>query len=151
MSYFAKSNFIVYDEWFHNDLKKITPVDKNKKITNISNTHEFFYKQSNYKVGASENHLQVDINFNRDKLFNNYYFGNNSKTYASFSNKKILFFEKFTKNKLKFNITKRIIHSLSILGFIFILGSLLFFIPQLKKNESNITNKSTLLERGFNF
>ena len=30
---------------------EITPVDKNKKITNISNTHEFFYEQSNYKVG----------------------------------------------------------------------------------------------------
>ena len=31
---------------------------KNKKIKNISNIHEFFYKQSNYKVGVSENNLQ---------------------------------------------------------------------------------------------
>ena len=41
LSYFAKPNFIVYDEWFDNDLKKITPDDKKKEITNISNTHEF--------------------------------------------------------------------------------------------------------------
>ena len=53
MSYFAKPNFIVYDEWFDNDLKKIKLNVKNKKITNISNIHEFFYEQSNYKVGGS--------------------------------------------------------------------------------------------------
>ena len=46
-SYFAKPNLIVYDEWFDNVLKKKTPVDKNKKITNIVKAHEFFYEQSN--------------------------------------------------------------------------------------------------------
>ena len=65
LSYFAKPNFLVYDEWFDNDLKKTKLNVKNKKITNISNIHEFFYKQSNYKVGASENNLQIDINENR--------------------------------------------------------------------------------------
>ena len=149
MSYFAKPNFIVYDEWFDNDLKKITPYDKNKKITNLSNTHKFFYEQSNYKVGASENNLQIEIDVKREELFNNYYFENNSEKYASLSNKKFLFFEKLTKNKLKFNITKKIIHSLTIFGFVFILGFLVFFISQSKKNESNITNKSTLLEKGL--
>ena len=74
LSYFAKPNFIVYDEWFDNDLKKTKLNSKNKKITNISNIHEFFYEQSNYKVGASENNLQIDINENRDEIFNNYYF-----------------------------------------------------------------------------
>ena len=39
------------------------------KITKI---HEFSYEQSNYKVGASENNLQLDINENREELFNNY-------------------------------------------------------------------------------
>ena len=66
LSYFAKPNFIVYDEWFDNDLKKTKLNVKNKKITNISNIHEFFYEQSNYKVGASENNLQIDIHENRD-------------------------------------------------------------------------------------
>ena len=69
MSYFAKPNFIVYDEWFDNDFQKTKINFKNKKITNISNIHEFFYEQSNYKVGASENNLQIDINENREKLF----------------------------------------------------------------------------------
>ena len=42
LSYFAKPNFIVYDEWFDNDLKKTKLNVKNKKITNISNIHQFF-------------------------------------------------------------------------------------------------------------
>ncbi len=149
LSYFAKPNFIVYDEWFDNDLKKITPFDKNEKITNVSTTHDFFYKQSNYNVGGSENIWQRDIYLNREKRFNNYYFGNNSEKYTSLSNKKFLSFYERNKNKLKFNITKKIIYSLSIFGFVFILGLLLFFISHSIKNESNIINKSTLLEKGF--
>jgi len=46
-------------------------------------------------------------------------------------------------------ISKKIIYSLSIFGFVFILGFLLFFISQSKKNESNLTNKSILLEKRF--
>ncbi len=148
MSYFAKPNFIVYDEWFDNDLKKITPDEKNSKITKISNIHEFFYKQSNFKVGASENNLRIDIDINREELFNNY-FENNSEKYSSLSNNKFLLFKKLIKSKLKFNITKKIIYSLSIFGIVFILGFIMFFISQSKKNESKMTNKSTLLEKRF--
>ena len=143
MSYFAKPNFIVYDEWFDNDLQKTTSIYKNKKTENIANIHEFFYEQSNYKVGASENNLQIDIKVN------NYYFEKNLETYSSLSNKKFLFFEKLFKNKLKFNFTKKKIYSLEIIGFVFILGLLLFSISNLKKNESNIIDKATLLEKGF--
>ena len=149
LTYFAKPNFIVYDEWFDNDLKKTNPDDTNKKIKNISNTHKFFYEQSNYKVGASENNLQLDLKVNKEEIFNNYYFENNSDKYDSLSNKKFLFFEKINNNKLKFNITKKILYSLSVFGFVFILGILLFFISQSKKNESNIIIKSTILEKGF--
>ena len=148
LSYFAKPNFIVYDEWFDNDLKKTKLNFKNKKITNISKIHEFFYEQSNYKVGASENNLQINIDENREELFDNYYFENNSETYDSLSNKKFLFFEKITKNKFKFSIKKKIIYSLSIFGIVIILG-LLFFISQSKKNESTSTNKLILLEKRF--
>ncbi len=149
LSYFAKPNYIVYDEWFDNDFK-ITKLNfKNKKITNISNIHEFFYAQSNYKVGASENNLQIDIDENREELLNNYYFENNSETYDSLSNKKFLFFEKITKNKFKFSIKKKIIYSLSIFGLVIILGLLQFLISQSKKNESTLTNKSILLEKRF--
>ena len=149
LSYFAKPNFIVYDEWFDNDLKKTKLNVKNKKITNISNIHEFFYEQSNYKVGASENNLQIDINENRDELFNNYYFENDSVIYDSLSNKKFPFFGKITKNKLNFNIKNKIIYTLSIFGFVIIFGLLIVFISQSKKNKSSITNKSILLEKRF--
>ena len=149
MSYFAKPNFIVYDEWFDNDLKKNKLNVKNNKITKISKIHEFFYEQSNCKVGASENNLQIDIDKNRDELFNNYYFENNYEKYDSLSNKKFLFFEKIAQNKLKFNLKKKFIYSLSIFGFVFFLGFLLFFISQSKTNKSKITIKPIVLEKGF--
>ena len=149
LSYFAEPNFIVYDKWFDNDFKQITTNEKNSRITKIPNIHEFFYEQSNYKVGASENNLQININENRAELFNNYYLKNNSEKYNSLSNKKFLFFGKITKNKLNFNIKNKLIYTLSIFGFVIILGLLLFFISQSKKNESTITNKSILLEKRF--
>ncbi len=147
LSYYAKPNFIVYDEWFDNDLKKTKLNVKNKKIKNISKIHEFFYEQSNYKVGASENNLQIKVDENREKLFNYYYFEKNSETYDSLSNKKFLFFEKITKNK--FSIKKKIIYSLSIFGLVIILGLLLFFISKSKKNASILTNKLISLEIRF--
>ena len=147
LSYFAKPNFIVYDEWFDNDFKKNKVNFKNKKITNISKIHEFFYEQSNYKVGASEKNLQININKNKEELINNYYFENNSEKYDSLSNKKFLFFKKINKNKYQFSIKKKIIYSLSIFGFVIILGLLLFFISQSNKNESTTTTKLILLEK----
>ena len=72
LSYFSKPNFIVYDKWFDNGLKKNKLYTK--KITNISKIHELFYEQQNYKVGGFENNLQIDIVENREELFNNYYF-----------------------------------------------------------------------------
>ena len=149
MTYFAKPNFIVYDKWFDNDFKKTKLDFKNKKITNIPKIHEFFYKQTNYKIGASENNLQIEIDENREKLFNNFNFENNSKKYDSLSNKKFLFLEKIAQIKLNFNIKNKIIYTISIFGFVIILGLLLFFISQSKKNESPITNKSILLEQRF--
>ena len=147
LSYFAKPNFIVYDEWFDNDLKKTKLNIKNKKITNISKIHEFYYEQSNYKVGGSENNLQIDVGENREKLINNYYFEKNSEKYDSLSDKNILFFGKIINYKNNFNIKKKLIYSLSIFGFMIFLGLLLFFISQSKKNESSITNKSNVLEK----
>jgi len=149
LSYFAKPNFIVNDEWFDNDFQKTKLDIQNKKITNISNIHEFFYKQSNYKVGASENNFQIDINEYREEQFNNYYFENKSEKYDSLSNKKFLFFGKITKNQLNFNIKNKIIYTLSIFGFVIILGLLIFVISQFKKNESKIINNLIILEQRF--
>ena len=149
LSYFAKPNFVVYDEWFDNDFKKTKINVKNKKIKNISNIHEFFYEQSNYKVGASENNLQIDFDEYREELFNNYYFENNSEKYNALSNKKFLIFDKITKNKFKFNNKNKIIYSLSIFGFVIILGIILFCFSQYRKNEPTLPNKSNILEKRF--
>ena len=111
LSYFAKPNFIVYDEWFDNDLKKNKLDFKNKKTTNSSKIHEFFYEQSNYKIGASENNFQIEIDENREELFNDYYFENNSEKYDSLANKKFLFFGKITKNTLNFDNKNKIIYT----------------------------------------
>ena len=93
--------------------------------------------------------MQIDIDKNREELFNNYFFENNSEKYDSLSNKNFLFLKKIAQKKLKFNIKKKMIYFLSIFGFVIILGLILFFISQFKKNESTITNKSILLERRF--
>ena len=121
------------------------------KIKKISKLHEFFYEQSNYKVGASENNLQIDIDKNKEELFNNYYFENNSEKHYSLSNKKFLFFEKITKNKFKFNITKKIIYSLSIFSFVLIFGFLIFFISRSKRNESYNLSRIYILEKILTF
>ena len=85
----------------------------------------------------------------REEVFNNYYFENNSEKYDSLSNKKLLFFEKIAQNKLKFTLKKKFIYSLSIFGFVFFLGFLLFFISQSKANKSKITIQPIVLEKGF--
>ena len=149
LSYFAKPNFLIYDEWFDDNFKKNKLDVKNKKIKTISNIHEFFYEQSSCKVGASENNLQLDLKVKKKELFNNYYLDNTSVDHPSLRIKKFRLFEKLTKNKLKFNLRKKIIYFLSIFGFLFILGFLLFFISESRKNESNITNKNIVLEKGF--
>ena len=149
MSYFAKPNFIIYDEWFDEDLEKNKLDIKSKKIKTISNIHEFFYEQSNYKVGASENNLKLDFNINDKELTTNYYLENNFKKFTSLSNNTFQLFEKHTNNKLKFIITKKLIYSLSIFGFVFIFGFLLFFVSQSNNNDSKIRNKSFVLEQKF--
>ena len=85
MSYFAKPNFIVYDEWFDDNLEK-TKRD-NKKLKKISHIHEYFYEKSNYKVGASENNLQLDIKLKKEIIAKNY-FENTLEKSISISNKK---------------------------------------------------------------
>ena len=94
MSYFAKPNFITYDEWFDDDLEKTKLEVQNKKIKNISNIHEFFYEQSNYKVGASENNMQLDKKLNKKELIIKNYLDNNSESYSSSSNKTFNLFKK---------------------------------------------------------
>ena len=149
LSYFAKPNFIIYDEWFDDNLEKNKLFVKNKKIKTISNLHYFFYEQSNYKVGASENYLQQDIKVKKTKLSKKNYLKITADKNTQLSIKKFLLFEKLTKRKLKFNLKNKIIYSFSLFGLVLILGFLLFFISESKKNESKITIKPIELEKGF--
>jgi len=135
LSYFAEPNFIIYDEWFDDNLKKTKLDVKNKKIKTTENLHEFFYELSNHKIGASENNMQLDTKANKKELITNNYLVNNtnyrediSKIYSPLSNKKFKLFKKLTKSKLKFNITKKLVYSLSIVSFLLIFGFLIFFI-----------------------
>ncbi len=147
MSYFAKPNFIIYDEWFDDDLEKKKLNFQNKKSQNIANMHDFFYEQSKYIIGASENNMQLDMKINKKELIIENYLDNISENYSSAPEKKFRFFENLTKKTNKFFITKKLIYSLSILGFILILGYVIFFISQYKKNESKIsTNFYSLIK-----
>jgi hypothetical protein len=121
LSYFAKPNFIIYDEWFDEDLKKNKFDIKNKKIKTISNIHEYFYDQSNYKVGASENNLKLDLEvYEKEQLTNNY-LENTSEIFIPEANKKFRFLKKITQSKLKFNFKKILIYSLLIFGLLLLL------------------------------
>ena len=93
--------------------------------------------------------MKLDIKVNKKELSNKNYIEKTSDKYAQLLIKKFRLFEKLTKSKLKFNLTNKIIYSLSLFGLVFVLGFLMFFISQSKKNESNITNKIIELEKGF--
>jgi len=133
LSYFAEPNFIIYDEWFDDNFKKTKLDVKNKKIKTTENLHEFFYELSNHKIGASENNMQLDTK-EKELITNNYlvnntnYLENISESYSPLSNKKFKLLKKFTKSKLKFNLTKKLVYSLSIVSCLLIFGFLIFFI-----------------------
>ena len=135
MSYFAEPNFIIYDEWFDDDLGKTKLDVKNKKIKKTENLHEFFYVLSNHKIGASENNMQLNKKANKKELITNNYLANNinyleniSESYYPLFNKKFKLFKKFTQSRLKFIITKKLVYSFSIVSFLLIFGFLIFFI-----------------------
>ena len=133
MSYFAEPNFIIYDEWFDYDLENTNFDVKNKKLKTTTNLHEIFYELSNHKIGASENNMQIEIKANKKELITNNYLAHNyldniSNNFSPLSNKKFKIFIKDIKSKLKFSISKKLVYSLSIVGFLLIFGFLIFFI-----------------------
>ena len=127
MSYFAKPNYLVYDEWFDDNLEK-NKIDVKKNIKSISKVHDFFYEQSNYKVGASENNLTDGIKVNQRELITNNLLENSSVNSTSLPLKELSFFERIPKIKLKFGLRKRIIYLLSIFSLLIIFGFIIFFI-----------------------
>ena len=86
--------------------------------------------------------MQLDIKANKKELFNDNYLANNyldniSESYSLLSNKKFKLLKKFTKSKLKFNIIKKLVYSLSIVGFFSFLDFLFFLFAQYRKSEQN--------------
>ena len=149
MSYFAEPNFIIYDEWFDDDLEKKKLNFLNKKTKNNSKMHEFFYEQSNYIIGASENNMQFDIKTNKKELIINNDFNKISDNYYSVPIKKSSFLKNLEKNNIKFSNTKKLFFSLSIICFILFFGYVIFVNSQYKKNESKISTNFYLQEKQF--
>ena len=149
LSYFAKPNFIIYDEWFDDDLEKTKLEIQSKKIKTAANMHEFFYRRSNHKVGASEKLMELDIKVNEKEVITYNYLDESADKYSLEASKKFRLFEKLFENRIKFNISKKLIYSLSIFGFIFFFGFLVIFISKSKKNNSIITETSFFLKKEF--
>ena len=77
--------------------------------------------------------MQLDTKAHKKEIISNNYLTNNyldkiSESYFPLSNKKFKLFKKFTKNKLRFHITKKLVYALSIVSFLLIFGFLIFFI-----------------------
>ena len=58
-SYPAKPYEVPYDDWFNSSSSKFENNSVNKETKNIYTIHEFFYRQSDVKVGGSDNHMQT--------------------------------------------------------------------------------------------
>ena len=121
-SYPAKPYEVPHDDWF-NKQSNYESKPTRKETKKISTIHEFFYKQSDVKVGGSDNHIQTILKKksstksiissikNSDK--NNLYAGKEKYSYSKIpkelkSIKKRSFkgnsFYKNSSNKNKFNI-----------------------------------------------
>ena len=88
--------------------------------------------------------MQIDLNKNREELFN-IFLKKNLKNIIHYQINNFRSLEKLPKTNL--NLISKKIYSLSIFGFVIILGLLIFYISQSKKNKSTITIKSILLDK----
>ena len=59
-SYPAKPYEVPHDDWF-NKQSNYESKPTRKETKKISTIHEFFYKQSDVKVGGSDNHIQTNL------------------------------------------------------------------------------------------
>ena len=60
-SYPAKPYVVPHDDWFKNNSSNLKNKSKAKETKNITTIHEFFYRQSNVKVGGSDNFIQTNL------------------------------------------------------------------------------------------
>ena len=60
-SYPAKPYEVPQDDWFNNNSRSFENNSKTNETKNISTIHEFFYRQSDIKIGGSDNHLKRNL------------------------------------------------------------------------------------------
>ena len=60
-SYPAKPYEVPLDDWFNNNSSNLENKSKAKGTKNITTIHEFFYRQSNVKVGGSDNNIKTTL------------------------------------------------------------------------------------------
>ena len=60
-SYPAKPYIVPHDDWFTNNSTNFVNKSITKETKNITTIHEFFYRQSDIKVGGSENQIQRNL------------------------------------------------------------------------------------------
>ena len=60
-SYPAKPYVVPTDDWFNNNSSNYEKEAKAKVTKNINTIHEFFYRQSNLKLGGSDNLIQTTL------------------------------------------------------------------------------------------
>tara|TARA_Y100000589_G_scaffold203980_1_gene192454 strand:+ start:43 stop:477 length:435 start_codon:yes stop_codon:yes gene_type:complete len=60
-SYPAKPFVIPHDDWFNNNSSNSENNSETKERKNISTIHEFFYRQSDVKIGGSDNHIKTNM------------------------------------------------------------------------------------------
>tara|TARA_B100000212_G_C27276940_1_gene491385 strand:- start:168 stop:614 length:447 start_codon:yes stop_codon:yes gene_type:complete len=59
--YPAKPYEVPHDDWFNNNSNSFENTLKSKGTIKISTVHEFFYRESEVKVGGSDNHIQKKL------------------------------------------------------------------------------------------
>ena len=60
-SYPAKPYVVPHDDWFNNNSNNFENNSRTNDSKNITTIHEFFYSQSEVKVGGSDNHIETNI------------------------------------------------------------------------------------------
>ena len=58
-SYPAKPHEVPFDDWFNNNSSNLENKSKEKGTKKITHIHDFFYRQSNEKVGGSDNIIKT--------------------------------------------------------------------------------------------
>ena len=106
-SYPAKPFEIPHDDWFNNNSSNLENKSETKGTRNITTIHDFFYRQSDLKIGGSENHIQTNLEKKSSSNIVNLFFQNSKESLILSSGEKYSYSKIPTKLK---SIIKRSFH-----------------------------------------